>query len=209
MKPRDFLNFFKTKSGKLFTFGALFAAALIIFSVGRKHHTSAEDKVNVTVLATNATDKPQVVQSVVRQMQAFYPPPPKPEPTNYLSKVPSSASPGLAKPPPLPVVPVNQTRTLSPISLFADSSAGIAPVKKLSAVFAPFGRLIPCETVITVDSSSTQVTDKHIEALQKAFGVQVIQLFPKSTQERDVIFANREAGRPKKKPPQHRHYYRR
>jgi hypothetical protein len=44
----------------------------------------------------------------------------------------------------------------SPISLFADSSAGIAPVKKLSAVFAPFGRLIPCETVITVDSASNQ-----------------------------------------------------
>jgi hypothetical protein len=40
--------------------------------------------------------------------------------------------------------------------LFADSSAGIAPAKKLSAVFAPFGRLIPCETVITVDSSSIQ-----------------------------------------------------
>ena len=38
MKPRDFLNFFKTKSGKLVAFGALFAAALIIFSVLRKHH---------------------------------------------------------------------------------------------------------------------------------------------------------------------------
>ena len=38
MKPRDFLNFFKTRSGKLLAFGALFAAALIIFSVVRKHH---------------------------------------------------------------------------------------------------------------------------------------------------------------------------
>jgi hypothetical protein len=38
--------------------------------------------------------------------------------------------------------------------LFADSSAGIVRPKKLSAVFAPFGRLIPCETVVTVDSSS-------------------------------------------------------
>ena len=37
MKPRDFLNFFKTKSGKLVAFAALFAAALIIFSVLRKH----------------------------------------------------------------------------------------------------------------------------------------------------------------------------
>ena len=87
MKPRDFLNFFKTKSGKLVAFIALFAAALIIFSALRKHNPSAEDAVSVTALATNATDKPQVVQSVVRPMQAFYPPPPKPEPTNF----PSSA----------------------------------------------------------------------------------------------------------------------
>ena len=71
MKPRDFLNFFKTKTGKLVAFIALFAAALIIFSVVRKHHPSAEDAVSVTALATNATDKPQVVQSVTRPMQAL------------------------------------------------------------------------------------------------------------------------------------------
>jgi hypothetical protein len=154
MKPRDFLNFFKTKSGKLVAFAVLFAAALIIFSALRKQHQSPDDAVGVTALATNATDKPQVVQSVVRPMEAFYPPPPKPEPTNSPSS--SSSSPGFYKPSPLPNVPVNQTPTLAPISLFADSSAGIPPAKKLSAVFAPFGRLIPCETVVTVDSSSIQ-----------------------------------------------------
>jgi len=152
MKPRDFLNFFKTKTGKLVAFIALFAAALTILSVVRKHNPSAEDAVRVTALATNATDKPQVVQSVQRPMQVFNPPPPKSEPTNYLSPPPSA----LPKPSPLPTVPANQAPMLSPISLFADSSAGIPPVKKLSAVFAPFGRLIPCETVITVDSASIQ-----------------------------------------------------
>jgi hypothetical protein len=151
MKPRDFLNFFKTKSGKLAAFAVLFAAALIIFSALRKHHQSPDDAVSVTALATNATDKPQVVQSVVRPMEAFYPPPPKPEPTNS-----PSSSPGFYKPSPLPNVPANQAPTLAPISLFADNSAGIPPAKKLSAVFAPFGRLIACETVITVDSSSIQ-----------------------------------------------------
>ena len=85
MKPRDFLNFFKTKTGKLVAFIALFAAALIIFSVVRKHNPSAEDAVSVTALATNATDKPQVVQSVTRPMQVYYPPPPKPEPTTLPS----------------------------------------------------------------------------------------------------------------------------
>jgi hypothetical protein len=149
MKPRDFLNFFKTKSGKLVAFAVLFAAALIIFSVIRKHHPSDEDAVSVTALATNVTDKPQVEQSVTRPLQVYDPPTSKPEPT-------SSSPSQFPKPSVLPVVPANQTPTLSPISLFADSSAGIAPVKKLSAVFAPFGRLIPCETVITVDSASIQ-----------------------------------------------------
>jgi hypothetical protein len=153
MKPRDFLNFFKTRSGKLVAFGTLFAAALIIFSVFRKHHTSAEDATSVTALATNATDKPQVVQSVVRPMEAFYPPADKSEPANFPS---SSSSPGFYKPSPLPNVPANQAPTLSPISLFADSTAGVSRPKKLSAVFAPFGRLIACETVITVDSASIQ-----------------------------------------------------
>jgi Bacterial conjugation TrbI-like protein len=161
MKPRDFLNFLKTKSGKLVVFGALLAGALTIFSTIRKHHVSAEDAIAATALATNATDKPQVVRSVVRPMQAFNPPSPKLAPTNVPSSSPtaqsSSSSPaGFTKPLPLPAVPASQTSTFSPISLFADSSAGIAQPKKLSAVFAPFGRLIPCETVVTVDSSSIQ-----------------------------------------------------
>jgi hypothetical protein len=156
MKPRDFLNFFKTKSGKLVAFAALFAAALIIFSVVRKHHAPAEDDISVAPLGTNAVSgKPQVVQSVVRPMAAFYPPTPKPEPATW-SLSSSSSSSVSSKPSPLPVVPANQLPTLTPISLFGDSSAGVAPVKKLSAVFAPFGRLIPCETVITVDSASIQ-----------------------------------------------------
>jgi hypothetical protein len=61
-----------------------------------------------------------------------------------------------ASPQPLPVVPPRQAELLTPISLFADSTAGVPAPKKLSAAFAPFGRLIPCETVITVDSASIQ-----------------------------------------------------
>jgi hypothetical protein len=152
MKPRDLLNFFKTKSGKLVAFAALFATALVIFSVVRKHHPSAEDDVKVTALATNATDKPQVVQSVTRLMQVFDPPPSKPEPTNQsLASRPASPNSYSSQ-----LVSANQSLTLSPISLFADSSAGALPAKKLGGVFAPFGRLIPCETVVTVDSSAIQ-----------------------------------------------------
>ncbi len=147
MKPRDFLNFFKTRTGKIITFGALFAAGMVIFGVIRKHQTPTDD-VPAAPLGTNTINgKPQVVQSVTRPMQAFHPP------------AASTATPlGFTNgsPQPLPVVPVNQLPTLTPISLFADSSAGVVAPKKLSAVYAPFGRLIPCETVITVDSSSIQ-----------------------------------------------------
>jgi hypothetical protein len=158
MKPCDFLNFFKTKTGKIVAFAALFAAGMVVFGVLRKHHVSNDDDVAVTPLGSNAVTKPQVVQSVVRPMEGFYPPADKSGPANFPSSSsnPSSSSPASMKPSPLPLVPANQVPTLSPISLFADSTAGVAPVKKLSAVFAPFGRLIPCETVITVDSASIQ-----------------------------------------------------
>jgi hypothetical protein len=87
-------------------------------------------------------------------MQVFNPPPPKSPPTNLMSLSPTSSPPVIAKP--LPVAPPKQSPTLAPISLFADSSAGIVTAKKIGPVFAPFGRLIPCETVVTVDSSSIQ-----------------------------------------------------
>jgi hypothetical protein len=49
------------------------------------------------------------------------------------------------EPPPLPP---------APIGLFADTPSQAPEVKTLSADYAPYGRLISCETIITVDSSS-------------------------------------------------------
>ena len=157
MKPRDFLNFFKTKSGKLITFAALFAGGLIIFGVIRKHHSSAEDAIAVAPLSTNATGRPQIVQTVQRPLQVFRPPEPKAQPTLPPQPPPVPNSPFTNVPlQPLPAVPRRPSESLAPISLFADSMAGVSQPKKLSAVYAPFGRLISCETVITVDSSSLQ-----------------------------------------------------
>jgi hypothetical protein len=150
MKPRDLLNFFKTKSGRLITFAALFAIGLVIFGVMRSRHSSAEDSITVAPLGTNsAVAKPQIVQTVQRPFDWFRPPLPK-------TSQSSSTNPPNASPQPLPNVPPRQSDLLTPISLFVDSTAGMAQPKKLSATFAPFGRLIPCETIITVDSSSIQ-----------------------------------------------------
>jgi hypothetical protein len=151
MKPRDFLNFFKTKSGRLVLFVAVFGGGLLVFSAlrGRSGRTDDMD-VRVSRSQTNATDKPQVVQTLVRPMQPFYPPTPKPEPlptpqTNLAPKVIVEHQP---KEP--------ASAPLAPISLFADATAGVPEPKSVSSIYAPFGRLISCETVVTIDSASIQ-----------------------------------------------------
>jgi hypothetical protein len=151
MKPRDFLNFFKTKSGKLVVFAVIFGGGLIIFSALRNKSRSPDDMtLAVKPAQTNAIDKPQVVQSVELPMQPFHPPTPKPEPlppvkTNELPKVmPDRHAQETASP------------NLAPISLLPDAAPANPEPKAVSSVLAPFGRLISCETVITVDSASIQ-----------------------------------------------------
>jgi type F conjugative transfer system protein TrbI len=153
MKPRDLLNFFKTKSGKLILFVAVFAGALLIFSALRNKHSDGGLTMASVGPRTNLTDKPQLVQTVERPMHPFHPPPLKPEPAPPPPKTnePPKVVVEKPKPEPPPAPPV-----LPPISLLADATAGVAEPKSLSSHYAPFGRLIPCETVITVDSASIQ-----------------------------------------------------
>jgi len=194
MKPRDFLNFFKTKSGKLVAFGALFAGGLIIFGTIRKHHTPAEDAVGVTPPATNSVSgKPQVVQSVLRNMQPFNPPAAKPEAVSPSSTRATAAPSVFTNAGPLPVTPPRQAELLAPIGLFADSSAGVARPKKLSAVYAPFGRLIPCETVITVDSSSMQTPIVGLVTENVYFGGRLI--IPAGTEVHGMAQTDRQRER--------------
>ncbi len=158
MKPRDFLNFFKTKSGKLVLFAALFGGGLVIFGVLRNRSRSPDDMaLAVRPARTNATDKPQVVQSVELPMQPFHPPAPKPEPLPFVK----TNEPPKAVSQPSPVVGEHRPQetpapVLAPISLFADVTTGDTGKKTISSIYAPFGRLIPCETVVTVDSASMQ-----------------------------------------------------
>jgi hypothetical protein len=157
MKPRDFLNFFKTKTGKLVVFGALFAGGLIIFSTLRQRHTNI-DIITAPLMTNSVAAQPEVVQTVIRPMQVFHPPPSQSTPPSA-TPMHSTSDPftfANSSPQPLPAVSPRSLPQLSPISLFADGTAGVARPKKLSAVYAPFGRLIPCETVITVDSSSME-----------------------------------------------------
>lgn len=150
MKPRDFINFFKTKSGKLVVFALVFGGGLVLFGV-ISDRSRSQDEMDVRVKpSTNRTDSPQVVQTIVRPSEPYRPPPPKPEPA------PKKATNELAKVVPLapPKPPEPQPPQIHPISLFADATAGVTEPKSLGDIYAPYGRLISCETVITVDSAS-------------------------------------------------------
>jgi len=65
------------------------------------------------------------------------------------------------------------------------------------------------DVLANIESGRTQVTDKHIRALHKAFGVPVVQLFPKTVQDLDEKFAQRVPVTPKNTPRKRWHYNRR
>ncbi|MCI0540975.1 MAG: TrbI/VirB10 family protein [Verrucomicrobiales bacterium] len=145
MNPRSFLNFLHTRSGKLILFGCLLAFGLFLYSQTRRNTTLEPGATKL--LDLHKTNKPQVVETVQRAMEIFRPPPPKPDPkpqpvvTNKPAEVVSAKTP---EPPPPP----------APLGLFADTTSQLPEPKSLSADYAPYGRLISCESIITVDSSS-------------------------------------------------------
>jgi hypothetical protein len=132
MNPNPTINFFRSPVGAFVGFCILVVAALIVANHFKK--PTGEKSVQLISSAAAAESKPQLIESVHRDMQAFNPPPVKPDPQR--SEPPKKEE----KAPELP-----------PISLFGDTPS--AEVKPLSKFYAPFGRLIPCELIITVDSS--------------------------------------------------------
>ncbi len=107
MKPRDLLNFFKTKTGKLVLFVIIFGGGLMLFSAIRDK--SGAHAIHTEPLAPIRTnDKPQTVQTVERPMELFRPPQPKPEPpppppkTNEPPKAVAEAPKPALQPPPPP-----------------------------------------------------------------------------------------------------------
>lgn len=150
MNPRSFLNFFRTRSGKLTVFALIFFGGLFLFGHFRSRRGAPAEAPSTAPSDLDlGTNKSQLVQTVTKPMETFRPPPPKPEAT---------------------VIPVNPaTGQTRPVQAAADSDSPATPPslslfaeaptlesKILSPNFAPFGRLIPCQTVITIDSASIQ-----------------------------------------------------
>jgi hypothetical protein len=136
MTPRRFINQLRSPTGLLLLF--LLGLAVILIMVnshrGSSNHPSAPA----------ATPKPanqQLPQSVLNAIAPFNPPQPSDKPTPAFSSLPARQS--------------GTTPALPPLTLFAETPPQQKQeTKKFSSEFAPFGRLISCELVITVDSSS-------------------------------------------------------
>jgi hypothetical protein len=141
MNPRRFLNFFRSPTGAL----ALFLIGLLIVLLLVNSRRPSQNRLSLVPQKSSAKTgaiTPQLPETVRRNMVPF-------DPSSAEQKVEPTPAPPAAKPEGTPQLPV--------LSLIAETPALPGKEgKKFSADFAPFGRLIPCELVITVDSSSIQ-----------------------------------------------------
>lgn len=149
MNPRSFINFFKTPTGAFLLF--CFILAILFFACKRflPGATKPQPLVYSTKAAAAAASK--------QTMQTF-------QNTNYSPMANIAAA--TAETPALApeIASTTDARKSSnhappkpeelPISLFAESPS--AEQKPLSMDYAPYGRLIPCELIVTVDSASIQ-----------------------------------------------------
>ncbi len=139
MTPRRFLNFFRSPTGAL----TLFLLGLLVVLILVNSRRPAQQRVSLAPqkLLSKKENAPQLPETIRREMVPF-------DPKTSDQKQPSPA-PAPSKSETTPQMPV--------LTVVAETApAATKEVKKFSQDFAPFGRLIPCELVITVDSSSIQ-----------------------------------------------------
>ena len=134
MTPRTTINFFRSRTGSFVLFLVLLIIGYLL--VNGFKAPSANLLTRPGTKSNTTGRKSQVVETVTRDMTAFRPP----------KEAPASATPA-------PVLE-KKTPELAPISLYAESPSDEKSPDPLSENYAPFGRLIQCELVITVDSSS-------------------------------------------------------
>lgn len=142
MNPRNFINFFKKPIGAF----VLFCVVLVIAYIAMKRFMPGATKPQPLDMPMRAAaaDTNQIVQSYHNTNYSPMIDPPGDSPDQ-----PWSDSPGASRnnqPPPKPEE--------LPISLYAEPDSD--QPKPLSKDFAPFGRLISCELIVTVDSSSIE-----------------------------------------------------
>ena len=138
MSPRRLLNLLRSPAGALVLF--LLGFALLLFLVNSRGDSSGNKGSGTP--QPKASNNQQLTQSVEREITPFRPAPTTSEPKQTTA--------------PVAVKTTSTSPELPSLSLVAETPSTELVEKPLSEKFAPFGRLIPCELVITVDSSSLQ-----------------------------------------------------
>jgi len=148
MNPRSAINFFKTPAGAFLGFCIILG---VIFFAAKRFLPGATQPPPL-VFSTKAA----AAEASKQTLDTFQNP-------NYsaVKNLPASdsARPGSAQPgdsTSLNILPKAAPKVeVLPISLFADPPSA-EEKQPLSKDYAPYGRLIPCELIVTVDSSSIQ-----------------------------------------------------
>jgi len=147
INPRNAISFFKTPAGALI----VFCLVLLIIFFAAKRFLPGETKPPALIYSTKAAATAASKQT----LQTF-------QNTNYspLPNLPASTGiPSLASQPEMERQ-ANQSNhappkpEVLPIGLFAETPQ--AEQKQLGKNYAPFGRLVPCELIVTVDSAGIQ-----------------------------------------------------
>ena len=139
MTPRGLLNFFRSRTGAFLLFLLLLGIGYVLVNGFKAPDMSVLAK-PLTKGPEKTERKSQVVETVTRDMTAFNPPKDTPAP---VTPAPMPEKRKQEQPPALP-----------PISLYAESATAEKPMETLGSDYAPFGRLVQCELIVTVDSSS-------------------------------------------------------
>jgi hypothetical protein len=139
MNPRDFINFLRSRTGLVLLFLLALCVGLIV-AYGLRGRQRPTTIANASA-GSESGRRPQLLQSIVREMVPFRPPQPDDKPSKQLLTSASKKTEA-------------QAVTLPPISIVTETPSNEPKPKELSETFAPFGRLIPCELIVTVDSSS-------------------------------------------------------
>ena len=136
MSPRRFLNFFRSPTGALTLF--LIGLVIILLLVNSRRNSHLASLVTRKTSTKATANNQQLPETIRRDMVPFDPQ--TGEPKSAPTPQPKSRN----TPPQLPL-----------LNLVAETPAlPTKEGKKFSENFAPYGRLVPCELVITVDSSS-------------------------------------------------------
>jgi hypothetical protein len=143
MNPRNLLTYLRSPTGVFMSFVVLLIVAIVF--VKGFYDPNKNKAQTVSPLSPGSTNKTtQTVQTVQREIAPFNPPR-----ATQAAMFPQLLGRQNSQPP-----PQQQAKHdgFTPISLYPEATTD--EPKPLGKFYAPYGRLIPCELIVTIDSSS-------------------------------------------------------